>query len=266
MAATPDSIQNTLTHLSIEQITMSVTMLVIGLLAALLARRGLQKVLPRLANQKIASRLGKISFYLILLIFITMALQSLGFSLGVLLGAAGIFSAAIAFAAQTSVSNMISGLFLIIEKPFKIGDSLKIGSITGKVHSIDLLSIKLQTFDNTLVRVPSEAVIKSQIINLSHFNTRRAEILVGVGYDSDLGLVKNLLLQIAADNVLCLAEPEPLVNIIEFADSAIKIQFLVWSKREDFRELKNTMRILIQQTFADKGVEIPYPQVQMVKQ
>ena len=94
------------------------------------------------------------SFYLILCLFLVSALVELGFSLGVLVGTAGILTVAIGFASQTSMSNLISGLFLIGEQSFAVGDIIKIDQITGVVLSIDLLSTKLRTFDNTYVRLP----------------------------------------------------------------------------------------------------------------
>lgn len=99
---------------------------------------------------------------------IIVALQQIGLSLTGVFGVAGILSVAIGFAAQTSIANIISGLFLFFEQPFVIGDIIKIREHTGKVQSIDLLSVKMITPDHTLLRIPNESMIRADIINLSY--------------------------------------------------------------------------------------------------
>ncbi|MFN9975907.1 MAG: mechanosensitive ion channel family protein, partial [Phycisphaerae bacterium] len=113
------------------------------------------------------------------------ALDSLGFDLKVLLGAAGILTVAVGFAAQTSASNLISGLFLMFERPFVVGNSIVIGDLRGEVVAIDMLSTKIRTFTNMMVRIPNETLVKSNIVNLSYFPIRRVDLEVGVAYSSD---------------------------------------------------------------------------------
>ena len=121
------------------------------------------------------------------------ALRELGFDLSVVLGAAGILSVAIGFASQTSTSNLISGLFLMLERPFSIGDVIKVDSTTGEVISIDLLSVKIRTFDNLFVRSPNESMIKTQVTTLTKFPIRRADLQVGIAFKEDIERVKEIL-------------------------------------------------------------------------
>lgn len=186
-------------------------------------------------------------------------LQAMGVNLSALLGAAGIAGIAIGFAAQTSVSNLISGIFLIFEKPFQIGDVIQVGDITGIVLSIDLLSIKLQTFDNRFVRIPNESIIKSNVINTTRFPIRRLDIWVGVSYRSDLARVTELLKDIAAKNLNALDNPEPLIYFDKFDASSINILFGVWFEQSKLVDLRNTIIMDIQTRFAAEGIEIPYP-------
>ena len=116
-------------------------------------------------------------------------LGELGVKLTALLGAAGIVGIAVGFASQTSVSNIISGLFLISEKPFAIGDVLKVGGTTGIIQSIDLLSIKIRTFDNLFVRIPNEKILSSEVTNITRFPIRRMDIVFQVDYGQDLARV-----------------------------------------------------------------------------
>ena len=204
----------------------------------------------------IARRVG---FWLVMSVAITSALTQLGFEMSVLLGAAGILTVALGFASQTSASNLISGLFLIGERPFVVGDIIKVGETTGEVLSVDLLSVKLKTFDNLFVRVPNESLIKSEIVNYTRFPIRRIDLRIGVAYKEDVSRVRTLLMQAAADNPLCLAEPEPLFIFADFGDSALNLQFCVWVKNENFLELKNSLQEEIKRLFDAEGVEIPYP-------
>lgn len=106
------------------------------------------------------------------------------------LRAAGIAGIAIGFASQTSISNIISGLFLISEKPFAVNDVIKAGDTTEIVLSIDLLSIKMRTFDNLYIRVPNEKIIKEELTNVTRFPIRRLNIDISVAYKEDLARVK----------------------------------------------------------------------------
>lgn len=201
----------------------------------------------------------RLAFYLILGLFAASALRELGFSLTVLLGAAGVLSVAIGFASQTSASNLISGLFLIGERPFSAGDVIKVGDTTGEVLSVDLLSVKLRTFDNLFVRIPNETLIKSQVTTLTRFPIRRFDLQLGVAYKEDIGRVSKVLMDVADRNSVCLDEPKPLFIFNGFGDSALEIQFSVWAKRENFLELRNSLQTEIKQAFDAEGIEIPFP-------
>lgn len=187
------------------------------------------------------------------------ALSELGLSLKVLLGAAGVMSVAVGFAAQTSVSNVISGLFLMGEGPFAVGDVVTIDGETGEVMSIDFLSVKLRTFDNRLVRIPNESILKSKVINVTKFPIRRYDLQVGVAYSEDLDKVKSVLVTVAYDNPVCLAEPEPLFIVVGFGESSINLQFSVWAASENYLELRNTLHEAVLAAFAEHEIEIPFP-------
>jgi small-conductance mechanosensitive channel len=175
------------------------------------------------------------------------------------LGAAGILTVAIGFASQTSASNLISGLFVIAERPFVVGDVIRIEGTTGEVLSVDLLSVKIRTFDNLYVRIPNESIIKSQITNLTHFPIRRLDMQIGVAYKEDLERVRRIVFDVADKNPDCLEEPPPLYIFQEYGDSALAFQFSVWAKRENFLELKNSMHLDIKSAFDEQGIEIPFP-------
>lgn len=208
-------------------------------------------------------QLKRAVFYIIFILMFISALRELGFDLSVMLGAAGILSVAIGFASQTSASNFISGIFLMLERPFSIGDVIRVEATTGEVISIDLLSVKLRTFENLFVRIPNESMIKTQVTTLTKFPIRRADLQVGIAYKEDIERVKEILLQVANKNSLCLDEPAPLFIVLGFGTSSVDIQFSVWSKRENFLTVKNTVYQEIKKEFDAQGVEIPFPHVSL---
>lgn len=197
--------------------------------------------------------------YAIVALTLTGTLRALGVSLGVLLGTAGVLTVALGFAAQTSASNLISGLFLMVERPFVIGDVIQVGSTTGEVVSIDLLSVRLRTFDNLQVRIPNESMLKSEVTNLTHYPVRRYDMTVGVAYKQDLSEVERVLRQVADNNPLCLQEPKPLFLVLGYGQSAVDLQFSFWSTRENFIQVRNTMHDEVLRAFATHGIEIPFP-------
>ncbi|WP_018935725.1 mechanosensitive ion channel family protein [Thioalkalivibrio sp. ALJ24] len=232
----------------------------VGLLLARVVSRTLIRVAGRHLDAQQAMLVRRIGFYLVLVLAGVSALRELGFDLTVLLGAAGILTVAIGFASQTSASNLISGLFLIGERPFAVGDVVRVGDVTGEVLSIDMLSVKLRTFENLMVRVPNETLVKSQLTNLTRFPIRRLDMQIGVAYHADIVRVREILMDVADREPLCLEEPRPLFIFLEFGDSALKLQFSVWAKRENFLDLRNRMHIAVKKAFDEAGIEIPFPQ------
>lgn len=200
-------------------------------------------------------------FYFLFLLFAISSLHEMGFKISVLLGAAGVFTVAIGFASQTSASNLISGLFLIGEGSFVVGDTIQVNKTIGEVLSIDLLSIKLRTADNIYVRIPNEQLIKSEVMNLTRFAIRRVPININIAYKEDIRKVRRVLLDLADKNPLVLDEPKPQVVVQNFADSAITLNFNVWTRKENFLDIKDAMQESIKLAFDEHQVEMPFPQI-----
>ena len=237
----------------------AVILVVTGWLVARLASSTIKKLFDEHLSRHHLILARRAVFYTILVLFLVSALRELGFKLHVLMGAAGIITLALGFASQTSASNVISGLFLLGERPFTVGDMVKIGDTTGEVISIDLLSVKIRTLDNLYVRIPNETIIKSSLTTLSRFPIRRLDLKLGVAYKEDIRQVREVLFEIADRNPLCLDEPKPILIFQGFEDSSIDLQLSVWAQRENFLELKNSIQIEIKEAFDRLGIEIPFP-------
>ncbi len=237
----------------------AIAVLLVGLLAARLVRRRLSLKRVKALQGAQVLLLRRVMSWAIVAIALAWGLRELGFELTTILGAAGVLTLAVAFAAQTSVSNLISGLFLMGERPFLLGDIVKVGDVTGEVVSIDLISLRLRTFDNLMVRIPNETMLKSNMINLSHYPLRRLDLEIGVAYKEDLERVKAVLDRVAGENPLCLEEPKPLFIFLRFGESSLDMQYSVWARRESFLDARNAMYLGIKAAFDEEGIEIPFP-------
>jgi small-conductance mechanosensitive channel len=201
--------------------------------------------------------------YTLTVITLILALKIFGVDLKVILGAAGVLSLAVGFAAQTSVSNLISGLFLIFEKPFVVGDVIEVGSLKGELLSIDLLSMRIKTVDNLLVRVPNEIVMKSQVTNLSFFPIRRLEFLFSVAYNEDLEKIKRILLELTESNPYCLDEPVPLFLINKWGEYSIEIKFGVWCEVKDLALANSTFGEQLRAAFIRHQINLPLRSIKL---
>lgn len=245
----------------IWQVGAVIVILLVGIPAVRLVTNYVRKIsMTRLNVQSsmLVTKAVKYALYLLLILFL---LGQFGVNLTTILGAAGVAGVAIGFASQTSLSNVISGLFLIGERPFSVGDLIEVSGVTGVVDSINLLSCNLRTLDNKSVRVPNEMLVKSIVTNITKHPIRRAEVEVGVSYSEDLAKVEKLLRESAADMPLALDEPAPIVVNKGFGDSSINFMLGVWAEKSDFLALRNAITVDIKNRFDAAGIEIPFPHV-----
>ena len=240
----------------------AVLLLALGVLLAMVLRRILARVM-RNAPPHGRALIGRIATWTVVIVFTVSALRELGFDFTVVLGAAGILTAAAAFASQASASNVISGLFLGLEGNVLIGDVITVNGVTGEVLAIDLLSTRLRTFDNLMVRIPNETMVKADITNLQRFPIRRYDLQVGVAYASDLQRVRDVLMEVADRHPLILEEPAPLIIAQGFGASSIDLQFSVWVRRDAYLEVRNAVQQKVKEAFDRAGIQIPFPHVSL---
>jgi small-conductance mechanosensitive channel len=241
----------------------SVLLIFVGMPVAWALAQWVRGYVARLYNPQKGLVVGKLVFWPIALILAVSVLRELGFSLTPLLGAAGIMGVALGFASQTSVSNIISGFFLLAEEPFKVGDVITVGDVTGSVLTIDMLSVKIRTFDNKMVRIPNETLVKAQFTNVTRFPIRRVDIPVGVAYREDIGRVREVLLEVAEANPNVLMEPAPMVMFSGYGASSIDFNFAVWAQREQWLAVKNSVTEEVKRRLDAEGIEIPFPHVSL---
>lgn len=236
---------------------------IVGLVVARLVVGGLARAAAQHVDVQRVTTVRRIAFYGLAMLVTLAALDRGGIDMSVFFGAAGILTVAFGFAAQTSMSNLISGIFLIGERSFGVGDWITVGTTTGEVLSIDLLSAKLRTPENLFVRVPNETLIKADIINLSRFPIRRVEIDFRVEYETDLAALAKLLEGIVQELPECLLEPKTHFFVQDFTDAAVWVKFRFWTRREVFLEARASVQALAQERLAQAGIRQPTQRLRM---
>jgi small-conductance mechanosensitive channel len=246
---------------TIEKLLRIGIILVVGIVIITIIASVMNKLLPTKMSQQRQMLIKRFVRYTAIVILFLIVISELEINLTAIFGAAGVIGIVIGVASQTSIGNIVSGFFLVSEKPFEIGDLIRIGDKTGTVYSIDLLSIKIKTLDNLLLRIPNQTVISTEVINVTKFPIRRMDIDISVAYKEDLAKVKSVLERIVKRNPLCLDEPEPLIIFKTFGDHGINILLGVWFEKANFLKVKNSIFMEIKSTFDAEGIEIPFPHV-----
>ena len=185
------------------------------------------------------------------------------------LAGAGIAGLAVALAAQDIISNFFGGAIITVDKPFKIGDRIKVDQYYGDVVSIGPRSTRLKTLDYQIVTIPNNKITTNIIINYAEPDQKlRIIIPVSVAYGSDPKKVKEILLEIAQNTIkkteYLLEEPAPKAFFLEFQDSSLKFILYVWARKYNLPdEVKDTINTQIAERFAVEGIEIPFPQMEV---
>ena len=267
-----DTVKSIFTGINLDrlsEILVAIILCFIGfLIARLVSNTFIRTVGNRLnAHQRLLWRRG--IFYFIFLLFIMTSLREAGFKLSVFLGAAGILTVALGFASQTSATNLISGLFLIGEGSFEVGDTIQITlirgqTIEGQVISIDLLSVKLLTLDNVYIRLPNEQLIRTPVMNLSKYPIRRIPITLAINFHEDIIKVRQVLLDVAAKYPLVMDDPKATVTVTAFRESSIELLFAVWCRQENALKVRDEMQERVRNGFLENQIEIPVPKMGLI--
>lgn len=211
------------------------------------------------ARQAVAS----ITRYVVLLVGLLVILQTAGIDLTTLNVLAGAVGIGVGFGLQNVVSNFISGLIIMFERPIKIGDRIVIDQVEGDVVEIGARSTVVLTNDNINIIVPNSKFITENVVNWKYNDGKvRFKIPVGVAYGSDVRKVEKILLEIAAAEPEVLEEPAPVVRFLEFGDSSLNLELRAWSSSSVTRrgKLISALNFAIYEKFREHEIEIPFPQ------
>ncbi|MBN1431232.1 MAG: mechanosensitive ion channel [Methanomicrobiaceae archaeon] len=194
-------------------------------------------------------------------------LSYLGIEITPIVASAGVFGIAISFAAQDIIANFFGGAMILADRPFKIGDRVKIEGELGDVVSLGVRSTRIKTLDHQLLTIPNSVFSSSIVTNYAMPDVKlKVKIPVSVAYGSDVKKVKELLLEIAVraskEEEYILQDPAPGVYFLEFGESSLNYMMVIWAGRFNMSwEVKDKINFLIDERFTEEGIEIPFPQM-----
>jgi small-conductance mechanosensitive channel len=232
--------------------------LAVGVILSVVVKRIFRPLNHKLPRQ-VGMLLEKCLLTLLWVFVVVHALRALGVDLISVLGAAGVAGIAIGFAAQTVLSNLISGIFIMSERSIRLGDYISAGGLSGTVESINLLSVTLRQPDNSTVRIPCESLVKNPVINITGDTLRRCDFDLGVDYSSDLEHVRQVILDVIQEQPLLYSDPEPVVQFLGFGDSSLNLHIGAWCKTENYHKARFNFGKAILAAFAKENINIPFP-------
>ena len=243
------------------KIVMALLVFVIGRWVAKVLTKTMQKVMTKgKVDQMLVSFLGNIVYSALLAVIVLAALEQLGVnttSALAILGAAGL---AVGLALKDSLTSFAAGVMLIIFRPFKLGDFVEAGGQAGVVEEIRIFHTVLKTGDNREVTMPNAQIYGGTIINYSARETRRIDLVIGIGYGDDIKKARDLINQVLEADSTVLKDPAPTVMLLELGASSVDFAVRPWVKSGDYWSTRAALLEAIKTTFDKEGISIPYPQ------
>ena len=243
------------------RILTALLILLIGLQIAKWVRSIVKKVMSKSQiDVTISTFVSNLSYIGFISFVVIAALTRLGVATASFVAVIGAAGLAIGLALQGSLSNLASGVLIILFRPFKIGDFIAAGGVLGSVQEISFFTTTLNTPDNSRVIVPNSKIYGDTITNYSANDTRRVEIVAGIGYEDDIDKAKSVLQDIVRQDERILAEPEPTYQVTELGDSSVNFTVRVWVERTNFWAVYCDLTEQVKKRFDAAGISIPYPQ------
>jgi small conductance mechanosensitive channel len=211
-------------------------------------------------DEILISFVGNLTYIALLAFVIIAALNQLGIqttSFIAIIGAAGL---AIGLALQGSLANFAAGVLMIIFRPFQVGDYIEGAGVAGSVEKVQIFTTQLKTPDNKTIIIPNAKIMGDNITNYSAKDTRRVDMVIGVGYGDDLKKVREILEDILAKDDRILEDPAPTIGVLELGDNSVNFAVRPWVKRDDYWGTYFDVTETVKRRFDEKGISIPYPQ------
>ena len=223
----------------------------------------IEKNLKKRMHPGMAKNMSRLSYYGLFFFLAIIALDIGGLKVQSLLVAGGIVGMAVGFASKETVSNLISGLFLYVDRPFDIGDYVEVGKTGGTVLDITPLSTRLRTGDGPIVRLPNDRVFGAEIKNYKKVAARRFTHTIGVSYNSDIDEVIRMIKGVLDDESFVLKNPKPSIYLNNLGDSALEIVVKAWTPASKNASAKTRVLRAIYETLNKNKVEMPGPQLEV---
>jgi small conductance mechanosensitive channel len=197
---------------------------------------------------------------LTLVIGFLIALSQFGVEIGPLVAGLGVAGFIVGFALQDSLGNLAAGLMILLYRPFDVGDFIDAAGMTGKVEAMSIASTTLLTVDNQLLIIPNSKIWGDVIRNVTAKDTRRVDLVFGIGYDDSIPKAEAILSEIVQNHELVLKDPEPVIKLHNLGDSSVDFVVRPWAKTSDYWDVYWDITREVKERFDSEGISIPYPQ------
>lgn len=245
----------------LADLTVAAIIVLVGYWLAKWISRVVYRALTRgRVEHTLAGFLRNVTYAVMMVVVLIAALQKIGVPTNSVLAIVGAAGLAVGLALKDSLSNIASGVMLIVLRPFRDGDTVQAAGLEGTVEEVRIFQTRLRTADNRLVVLPNSMITTSPIINFTAKPQRRIDIAVGVGYGDDLRQARAILLKIATDNPRVLKQPEPSVQVNQLAESSVNLTLYAWASTADFGDVKSELTEAVRTEIIGHGLSIPYPQ------
>ena len=256
-----ENIKSFFASLTLQRLLPGLLILVVGIIAVKLIMRLIDRAMSRSKMDKtMFTILRAVLRFGLYLIVVLIAAGSLGIDVTSLVALLSVVSLAVSLAVQNVLSNVVGGVTLLGSEPFHVGDFVMIGADSGTVKEVGMQYTKIRTLNGELIYIPNSEVVSSRICNYTVEGKRRVELKFSAGYEIDIDLVKETLLN-CSDHPKILREPAPDVVVGEYAASGVDYLLHLWVKAEDFGEVKFAVMEAAKRAFDEAGISIPYPQM-----
>jgi small-conductance mechanosensitive channel len=234
------------------------------IIVAIVIARVVSIYLRRLLKEKVAPEhadlINKVAYYCIIVIAVVSILPNIGVRASGLLVAGGVVGLAVGFASQSIIGNLISGIFLFIERPVKVGNGVNIDGVVGIVEDIRIMSTTLRGYDGLYIRLPNQKVFTSQITNFVTHIARRVDYVVGIRYSDDADQAIKIIKDLINEHPLVLMNPEPMVFVDNLGDNAMNIVVRAFTPTSEWFSVRMELLYRIKQALEKGGIEIAFPQ------
>lgn len=245
------------------EVAAIVLILIIGKILIVILKRILRhafsksKKINELMAKFLIKVISTVSWILVLLIII----DRLGVNLAPIIAGLGITGFILGFAFQETLGNLLSGVMIVLNSPFRIGDYVEVGSLSGTVREMDMMCVTLATPDNKRVILANKLVWGNAIVNYSFTENRRVEMGVSIAYDADVGKAKQIIRDILATYPEILTDPAPVIEVNKLNNSSVDLVVRPWTKPADYWSVYFRFQQEILEKFREEGISIPFPQI-----
>ncbi len=243
------------------KIVAAIAIFIIGRIVARLIVKAVKKIMIKAnIDETLRDFLGNIIQTILTIVIVIAALEQLGINTSSVLAIFAAAGLAIGLAFKDSLSNFAAGIMVILFKPFKLGDYIEAAGISGVVESIRIFNTVMRTGDNREITVPNAQIYGGIITNYSARDTRRIDLVIGIGYNDNIGTAKNIIETIINQDKRILNDPEATIMVLELGASSVDIAVRPWVNSADYWAVRADLLQTIKETFDSSGISIPYPQ------